>query len=76
MGLPPIPPWALISSIARAAPLRMNSPYPPSGPERIDWQPILIGFLELQMPGRVAATARGNPEAGDGEGAGLGKRGV
>src|SRR5438128_8995871 len=60
MGLPPIPPWALISSIARAAPLRMNSPYPPSGPERIDWQPILIGFLSFRSRA-AAATARGNP---------------
>src|SRR5262249_24948369 len=56
IGLPPIPPCALISSIAKSAPLRMNSPYPPSGPERIVWQPILIGFFRFSFG---AARARG-----------------
>src|SRR3989475_134483 len=59
-GLPPIPPWALISSIASVAPLRMNSPYPPSGPERIVWQPILIGFFSFRSA-VAAPSARDKP---------------
>src|SRR5260370_11344852 len=51
MGLLPMPPPALISSIARVAPLRMNSPYPPSGPERMHWHPMRIGFFSLRSGG-------------------------
>src|SRR3954462_8066330 len=60
MGLPPIPPCALISSIASVAPLRMNSPYPPRGPERIVWQPILMGFFSFRS-GVAAPKVRGHP---------------
>src|SRR2546421_3758935 len=59
MGLPPIPPCPLTSSMASVAPLRMNSPYPPSGPERMHWQPILIGFLSLRS-GLAAKPVRGS----------------
>src|SRR5438105_404317 len=56
-----MPPAALISSVASIAPLRMNSPYPPSGPERIVWQPILIGFFSFKsvaaLPGSASAPA-------------------
>src|SRR3989442_10177985 len=60
MGLPRIPPWALISSIASGASSRMTSPYPPSGPERIVWQPILIGFFSFRSA-VAAPIARGKP---------------
>src|SRR4051812_22116076 len=49
--------------MASTAPLRMNSPYPPSGPERMVWQPTLMGFFSFKSgvrpkPRGAASAAR------------------
>src|SRR5579863_9207034 len=43
--------------MARIAPLRRNSPYPPSGPDMIPWIPTLIVRLRLR-----AGAAKVRPE--------------
>src|SRR5207302_5363891 len=47
--------------MASRAPFFMNSPYPPSGPERIVWQPTLMGFFSLRSG--VAPKPRGAANA-------------
>src|SRR5690349_13942300 len=47
--------------MASTAPLRMNSPYPPSGPERMVWHPTLMGFLSFRSG--VAPKPRGAARA-------------
>src|SRR5262245_22288780 len=47
--------------MASRAPFFMNSPYPPSGPERMVWQPTLMGFFSLRSG--VAPKPRGAASA-------------